>query len=317
MNELRPKGSDIPELLFRWMIVDEAWQMTDADFAIIAALAQGYVLVGDSGQIPPIVTSDVTRWKSEKSGPQRPAPEALLARPHLATLIAERPLSISRRLPQRSAEIVQKIFYPTLAFTGSQAPRRLVAPDHAMLSPTLANACEPEPRGFLPVPVAGTARGTPVDLVALDTMAALAVEMLENHITVDEERPLEARDIVLLVSRNQERRYLRILLRAYPEITVATANKFQGAERVVSIVLHPLSGKTETTEFDSDAGRLCVMLSRHTHACFVVHRPGIQEMLESSIPNSPRALGDTIDMAHMGWMANLAFARWMAAQETE
>jgi hypothetical protein len=191
------------------------------------------------------------------------------------------------------------------------APRRLISQAPVPLSPALALACGETPPGFIRVRVSGISRRSANDLEALATMVTLARELINTDISIDNKRRLEPHDIVLLVSRNSERRYLDLALRDLPGIRVATANKFQGAERVVSIVLHPLSGKTETTAFDSDAGRLCVMLSRHTHACFVVHRDGIAKMLETTIPNSPRALGDTIDTAHMGWMANLQFARWM------
>ena len=314
VNQLKRPNAETNELLFRWMLIDEAWQIADADFAIIANLAEGFVLVGDRGQIPPIVKSDISRWKAEKDAPYRPAPEVLLSRPHLQALIAERPMTVSRRLPQRSAEIIQRIFYPRLPFTGSLAPRRLFA--GAVVDPhdnsgAVIAGCADAPPAFIPVHVPGVGRANGSDVEALNAMGALADDLMKSKILVDGSRPLEERDIVLLVSRNQERRHLTTILRHHPGITIATANKFQGAERAISIVLHPLSGKTQTTAFDSDAGRLCVMLSRHTHACFVIYRDGIQEMLERSIPNAPRALGDSIDYAFAGWKANLDFARWL------
>ena len=57
-------------------------------------------------------------------------------------------------------------------------------------------------------------------------------------------------------------------------VTVDTANRLQGREFDVTIVLHPLSGRRDATAFHLEAGRLCVLASRHRHACVVVARAG-------------------------------------------
>ena len=307
------------ESTFRWIIIDEAWQITDADFALVSPLGEGFVMVGDRGQIPPIVKSDIARWRDDPSGPHRPAPEALLAREHVRPYILERPMTRSRRLPQRTAEVVQSIFYPRLQFRGSDEPRTLIPSETKSenndVNRAIDLALKPNPPGFIAVEVTGNQRKNATDVGALNAMASIAIALLENPPQIDDKRGdkhVTDDDIVLLVSRNQERRYLGSLLReAYPNLTIATANKFQGSEKAISIALHPLSGKTEITAFDSDSGRLCVMLSRHTHACFVIHRPGILEMLQANVPNTPRAIGDSIDWSHAGWKSNSDYAAWM------
>ena len=60
-------------------IVDEAWQMTYADLGGLGPLSAQVVLVGDPGQIAPVVTGDCQRWQGWPSGPQQAAPEALVA----------------------------------------------------------------------------------------------------------------------------------------------------------------------------------------------------------------------------------------------
>lgn len=47
------------------------------------------------------------------------------------------------------------------------------------------------------------------------------------------------------------------------------------------IVVHPLSGRRDATAFHLEAGRLCVLTSRHRQACIVVAREGITELLDS------------------------------------
>ena len=46
------------------------------------------------------------------------------------------------------------------------------------------------------------------------------------------------------------------------------------------VVKHPLSGAARFSGFSLDAGRLCVMLSRHQLACLVVTRDGLDHTLE-------------------------------------
>ena len=60
-------------------VVDEAWQMTYADLGGLGPLSPQVVLVGDPGQIAPVVTGDARRCQTWSAGPQRAAPEALLA----------------------------------------------------------------------------------------------------------------------------------------------------------------------------------------------------------------------------------------------
>src|SRR5262245_51225346 len=43
--------------------VDEAWQMTYADLGGLGPLSGQVVLVGDPGQIAPVVTGDASRWQ--------------------------------------------------------------------------------------------------------------------------------------------------------------------------------------------------------------------------------------------------------------
>ena len=52
---------------------------------------------------------------------------------------------------------------------------------------------------------------------------------------------------------------------------IGTANRAQGLERDVVVVIHPLAGYREAAPFATDAGRLCVALSRHrAYATIVV-----------------------------------------------
>jgi hypothetical protein len=90
-----------------------------------------------------------------------------------------------------------------------------------------------------------------------------------------------------------------------PGVAVDTANKLQGREFDVVIVLHPLSGRRDATAFHLEAGRLCVLCSRHRHACIVVARAGIPELLDAHPHAEPVYLNVPAKFPD-GWAANQA-----------
>src|ERR1700738_5034192 len=81
-----------------------------------------------------------------------------------------------------------------------------------------------------------------------------------------------------------------------------TANRLQGREFDVMIMLHPLSGRRDATAFHLEAGRLCVLASRHRHACVVVARAGIPELLDAHPSAEPVHLGVPVKFPD-GWEA--------------
>jgi hypothetical protein len=88
-------------------------------------------------------------------------------------------------------------------------------------------------------------------------------------------------------------------------VFVETANRFQGIERPFMFVHHPLSGRADATAFHLDAGRLCVMLSRHRIGCWIFGRQGIGQQLVRFSPAGNRALGIDDDPEYRGWRAHL------------
>jgi hypothetical protein len=94
-------------------------------------------------------------------------------------------------------------------------------------------------------------------------------------------------------------------------VTVDTANRLQGREYDVTVVLHPLSGRADATAFHLETGRLCVLASRHRHACIVVARAGIAELLDEHPSAEPVRLGVTVKFPD-GWEANHAVLAHLA-----
>jgi len=61
-------------------VVDEAYQSTHAQVLMACAEARQVMLVGDPGQIGPVITVDTTTWNRQATGPHKRAPEAFIRR---------------------------------------------------------------------------------------------------------------------------------------------------------------------------------------------------------------------------------------------
>lgn len=71
----------------------------------------------------------------------------------------------------------------------------------------------------------------------------------------------------------------------------------------VVIVVHPLSGQRDATAFHLEAGRLCVLTSRHRQACIVVARAGITHLLDAHPATDPVRLNVPVKFPD-GWEAH-------------
>jgi hypothetical protein len=70
---------------------------------------------------------------------------------------------------------------------------------------------------------------------------------------------------------------------------------------------HPLSGSPEADVFHLDPGRMCVLLTRHRHACVVVGRAGDRDLLDDRPPPPTEAyLGWDPDPVLDGWEVHRA-----------
>lgn len=105
---------------FDLLAVDEAWQMGWADLMQCATLSDRFLLIGDPGQIPPVVTIDVRRWETSPRAPHKAAPEVVLAESTLEGIRFDGSLPACRRLPNEAVEFI-KPFYD-FDFTAYQPP---------------------------------------------------------------------------------------------------------------------------------------------------------------------------------------------------
>lgn len=296
---------------FDVQIVDEAFQLPDHRFHQIAGMAARHVLVGDPGQIQPLITCKIERWVCDPAGPHVPAPRALTSRHRDVMRMS---LPVSRRLLADTVEIIQPAFYRELPFAALSGvgERRLVTRargatpfDEAV---DLAEAGASLVQVELPPLTPGE-----VDEELADAMVATAARFLRRRALVvegDAVRTLDASMIGVVCAHVSQVNAVRERLpQELTGVFVETANRFQGLEKPVMLVYHPLSGRTDGDEFHMDAGRLCVMLTRHRAACFVFTRGGVEEMLTRHAPAGNRVLGSEDDAEYEGWRANMTVAR--------
>ncbi|MEV3992751.1 AAA domain-containing protein [Streptomyces sp. NPDC049837] len=291
-------------------IVDEAYQMRSDALLAVAGLFERALFVGDPGQLDPFSVVGAEQWAGLSYDPSASAVSTLLA--HNPDLPQHR-LPVSWRLPASAAPLVSDAFYPYTPFRSGTGPgdRRLafgVPSDGSGPDRVLDEAAE-SGWGLLELPARHTPRTDPeavraVALVVrrlLDRGGAATSERAEAPVPVGPDR------IAVGTAHRDQAAAVRAALAelGVAGVTVDTANRLQGREYDVTVVLHPLSGRPDATAFHLETGRLCVLASRHRHACIVVCRAGVADLLDEHPSTEPVQLGVTVKFPD-GWEANHA-----------
>lgn len=293
-----------------WAIVDEAYQMRSDMLLRIANRFDRALFVGDPGQLDPFSAVDIDRWTGLTWDPMQSAVAVLLR--HNPDLPVHR-LSRSWRLPATAAPMVAEAFYPFTGFDAATGPddRRLEFTTAALRAKPVDEAVELAATtgwALYELPARHTIR---TDAQVTAACAELAVRILQRGPVAVSERtpdgvPVTAGRIAIgTAHRDQAAAIRKHLGLAGQGITVDTANRLQGREYDVTIVLHPLSGRRDATAFHLEAGRLCVLTSRHRHACVMVARAGIPELLDAHPSTEPVHLNVPAKFPD-GWEANQA-----------
>jgi len=292
---------------FTVLVVDEAYQLPDHRFHQIAGLAERLVLIGDPGQIAPVVSCNIDRWQSEATGPHIACPKALLARHPEVPRIA---LPVSRRLPTDTVAVVQPAFYRRLPFTALSAPgdRRLRTTVGGIMPIDRAIDQVASGMSMVQVELPALLTGTVDEELAM-VMVRIIDRLMQRGARVyddgDEWELSPGMIGVVCAHAIQVNAIVERLPTELRDVKVETADRFQGLERAVMLVYHPLSGRSDIDAFHADAGRLCVMLSRHRVACFVVTRGGLAATLRRYAPTGGRPLGVEEDAEYEGWRSHL------------
>jgi hypothetical protein len=291
-------------------IVDEAYQMRSDGLLAVAGLFERALFVGDPGQLDPFSLVGSEQWAGLSYDPSASAVTTLLA--HNPGLPQHR-LPVSWRLPASAAPMVSSAFYPYTPFRsgtghGERTLRFAVASDGSGPDRVIDEAGA-SGWGLLELPARHTPRTDPE---AVRAVARVVRRLLDRGgVTVSERAPdpvpLTADRIAVGTAHRDQAAAVRSALRelGVVGVTVDTANRLQGREYDVTVVLHPLSGRPDATAFHLETGRLCVLVSRHRHACIVICRAGVAELLDDHPSMEPVQLGVTLKFPD-GWEANHA-----------
>lgn len=263
-------------------------------------------------ELSPFTTGDEALVRGREDSPLESAADVLLRRPD----VHHETLPVSWRLSPPAAELISAAFYnqPFRAGTlpGGRALRfgqlSTVDPVDRALGHAASSgwALLELPEAYMPI----------TDPQAVATLAALVHRALTGGGTCRDERtriyPLEAGDIAVGVAHRKQRQAVRAALAptlselGLPDhaVVVDTANRLQGRQYELTLAWHPMSGRHDASSFHIDAGRLCVLLSRHRQACVLVTRAGLHTRLESYPQPTPLWLGERQTSVD-GWEANL------------
>jgi hypothetical protein len=262
-------------------ILDEAWQLTYADLGGLGPLSAQVVLVGDPGQIAPVVTASSRRWASWAAGPQRAAPEALIAA--YPDAITRLQLPHTWRLGPQTTALIQPAFYAELPFDSARPPRAI----------RLKGVDLPELSAGLISPLAG-----PTDPMIAVAAAERVRDLLDGGQLVDADgsiRDLRPADAAVITPHVDQASAITARLADLPGVLIGTANQAQGLEREAVVVIHPLVGYRDTPAFAIDTGRLCVALSRHRAHVTVLIDTSTEATLRHAQAEAP---GDTTLATH-------------------
>jgi hypothetical protein len=297
------------EQSFDLQLVDEAFQLPDYRFHMIAGLARRFVLVGDPGQIAPVIGCEIERWRCDPVGPHVPCPVSLVRRHSGVERLS---LPVSRRLVQDTVNFVQPAFYPDLAFAAlsPSGARTLAAATPISGRTRIDRALDVAEGGAslsfveLPARIAGE-----VDEELAAVIVEMAVRILERSTRIregDALRPVAPAMVGIVCAHVSQVNAVRERLpNGLSDVLVETADRFQGLEREIMLIHHPLSGRADASAFHLDAGRLCVMLSRHRTACWILGRSGIRRQLLRYSPSGDRLLRVDADPEYEGWRAHM------------
>ncbi|MEU6460866.1 AAA domain-containing protein [Streptomyces sp. NPDC046976] len=301
---------------WRHAIVDEAYQMRSDSLLAVAGLFERALFVGDPGQLDPFAIVGSEQWAGLSYDPSASAVTTLLA--HNPGLPQHR-LPVSWRLPASAAPLVSAAFYPYTPFRSGTGPgdRRLAfaVPGDGSGPDRVIDEAAATGWGLLELPARHTPRTDPE---AVRAVAAVVRRLLDRGGAAVSERspdpaPLTAARIAVGTAHRDQAAAVRSALADLGvfEVTVDTANRLQGREYDITVVLHPLSGRPDATAFHLETGRLCVLASRHRHACIVVCREGVSDLLDDYPSTEPVQLGTLVKFPD-GWEANHAVLAHLA-----
>lgn len=285
---------------FDALLIDEAWQIGWADFQLLLGVASRFVLIGDPGQIPPVVSIPTERWETSPNPPHLALPDRILNDPNLGAAISELPGS--RRLPHDAVELVNKFYDFTFGAFAEPNERYIRLKETKTKRPIDKALNLLAASSIVGVTMPTSDSGPPAEIddeiakIVSDLIARLlSREPMASHLAATRNKPLalEPSDIGIVSSHrvmNTQLHY-RLPPRLQGKIRVETPERWQGLQCKLMIAIHPLSGVSTPSAFDLETGRLCVMASRHQSGLLILSRDHVPETLRTHIVTAEQPVG--------------------------
>lgn len=252
------------------LVVDEAFQATALDVREALAYVDQALLVGDPGQIGPVVTINTQAWDASDFSPAKPAPVVFQHWPG-AVLVH---LESSYRLGESSVNVIGGLY--DFPFTSTRPP--------AMINerPEIEVTTIPFP-------------SAPTDPTIFHHAIQAVRSLIGSPYTyAGHTRVLQSSDCALLATRNEQVSALEALAASTPGVrgaTVGTADSLQGGQWPATIVIDPLLGASIASDHALTTGRLCVMCSRHiAHLSFITSDSVADVIDRSSLTEADKTL---------------------------
>lgn len=314
---------------FEVMFVDEAWQIAFKELLPLTRYADRIVMIGDAGQIPPVRTVPHERWDTApfRPGEAMPAPAERL--PELKDCTHTIRLRECRRLPYDSISLVQEFYKENENEIQIEA---FAKPGERFLTVASSEQSDGLDHAFLSLAISSTALltiatnvelGLNTDVELAHRVADAAKRLLRQGASVNDGtvagsttgRPLGPGDVGISATHRAMNATIRAELPRElldEGLEVDTPERWQGREKPVMMIVHPLSGIEHPSAFDLETGRLCVMASRHRAALLIFSRDHVPSTLQNLMPTATQSPGlpDAIGRGH-----NVHLKFWQFHQE--
>ena len=259
---------DGSETDFDLLIIDEAYQCTFSDIARACDFADQILLVGDPGQIGPVVTINTAPFEGNERAPHIPAP-VVFERDGGAEIIH---LESTFRLGQTTVEAIGCLY--DFEFDSLRVERTVKDKDGNERKEIESVLVQPNP--------------VRSDLATMDTLVDRAQSFIGGVVTTTEngqqvEEEIRTEDVAIIVSHVDQTQTVRALLDARGMFLtqVGTADSLQGSQWKCVVALDPLFGHAEAGHHSIHSGRLCVMASRHMAHLSWVHDGQSEQKLKN------------------------------------
>jgi len=299
-----------------------------SQFVPLGRVASRFVLIGDPGQIPPVVAVDASRWETTQLPPHLPAPEIICSNPIILADVEplELQLPASRRLPSDAVSLLQPFYDFPFAAWALPSERAVLA--NGRVAEPVDRAINLLAEGSVVALTSPTADDLPpadMDEEIADLAVQVAARLIERNAKVrilddgarKPERAIRPQDIGITATHRVMNELIAARIRSSQglrEIRVDTPERWQGLQRLVTIAVHPLSGVLRPSAFDLETGRLCVMASRHQAGLIIVGRDHIGDTLNQIIVGADQPIGRP-DVSGRGHFQHLTFWNCLEANK--